>query len=203
MFDLDLNGRSVTVRKIISSTYVTLDGVIQPIDFSGQNSDPAATEERNKYARALLFAADALIMGRETYEIFASHWPAQTSENDEPGAAGLNDRINSMPKYVASTTLKAPLSWNSTLIEGDVVQEVAKLREQPGKDIVMYGCGQLARTLMEHGLMDEFRFWVYPVVRGGGTRLFKDGFSADLELVNTRVFGSGFVVLTCRPRSNG
>jgi dihydrofolate reductase len=189
------------VRKIISSTYVTLDGVIQPLDWSGQNTGLDATEERNIYARETLFSADALIMGRETYEGFAAYWPNQTAESDGPGAAGLTERINSLPKYVASTTLKGPLSWNSTLIKGDVVQEVAKLKEQPGKDILMYGCGQLARTLLDHGLMDEFRFWVFPVVRGGGSRLFQDGFSADLELVETRVFSTGFVVLTCRPKN--
>ena len=191
------------MRRIISSTYVTLDGVIQPLDWSGQNAGLDATKERNTYARELLFSADALIMGRGTYEGFAAHWPNQTAESDGPGAEGLTDRINSMPKYVVSTTLKGPLSWNSTLIEGDVVQEVAKLKQQPGKDIVMYGCGQLARTLLEHGLMDEFRFWVFPVVRGGGYRLFEDGFRADLELVDTRVFSTGFVVLTCRPKNNG
>lgn len=189
------------MRKIISSTYVTLDGVIQPLDWSGQNAGLDATEERNIYARELLFSADALIMGRETYEGFAAYWPNQTAESDGPGAEGLTDRINSLPKYVASTTLQGPLSWNSTLIKGDVVQEVTKLKQQPGKDIVMYGCGQLARTLLDHGLMDEFRFWVFPVVRGGGTRLFEEGFSADLDLVETRVFSSGFVVLTCRPKN--
>ncbi len=191
------------MRKIISSTYVTLDGVIQPLDWSGQNSDPTATEERNIYARELLFSADALIMGRGTYEGFAAYWPNQTAASDGPGAEGLTERINTLPKYVASTTLSGPLLWNSTLIEGDVAQEVAKLKQQPGKDIVMYGCGQLARTLLDHGLIDEFRFWVFPVVRGGGSRLFQDGFSADLELVGTQVFSTGFVVLTCRPKSNG
>jgi dihydrofolate reductase len=191
------------VRKIISSTYVTLDGVIQPLDWSGQNSGLDATEERNTYARDLLFSADALIMGRETYEGFAAHWPNQTAESDGPGAEGLTERINSLPKYVASNTLKGPLAWNSNLIEGDVAEEVAKLKQQPGKNIVMYGCGQLARTLLDHGLMDEFRFWIFPVVRGSGSRLFQDDFRADLELVETQVFKTGFVVLTCRPKSNG
>ena len=188
------------MRKIISSTYVTLDGVIQPLDFTGQNSDPAAAEQRNKYAHDIVFGADALIMGRETYEIFSTYWPSQTAANDEPGGEGIVDRINTMPKYVASTTLQAPLSWNSTLIEGDVAEEVAKLKQQPGQDIVMYGCGRLARTLLEHGLMDEFRFWVYPVVRGKGTRLFEDLSNTDLELVDTQTFDAGFTVLTCRPK---
>jgi dihydrofolate reductase len=188
------------VRKIIVSTYVTLDGVIQPLDWPMQSPDPASAEERGAYARDLLFESDALLMGRETYQIFAEVWPTRTAADDDPGAAGLIDRINSLPKYVASTTLSEPLSWNATLIKGNVAQEIARLKEQPGQNMVMYGCGQLAKTLVEHNLVDEFRFWVYPVVRGKGTRLFEDGLEADLELVETRVFGGGFVVLTCRPK---
>ncbi|MGH2532790.1 MAG: dihydrofolate reductase family protein [Thermomicrobiales bacterium] len=188
------------MRKIIVSTYVTLDGVIQPLDWSMQSQDPASAEERGKYARDLLFDADALLMGRGTYEIFAGSWPTRTSADDGPGEAGASDRMNSLPKYVASTTLKEPLSWNSTLLGDDVPKEIAKLKVQPGKNIVMYGCGQLAKTLIEHDLADEFRFWMYPVVRGRGTRLFEDGINTDFELVDTRAFGGGFAVLTCRPK---
>ena len=189
------------MRKIIVSTYMTLDGVIQPIDWSAQSQDPASAEERGRYARDLLFEADSLLLGRETYQIFAEAWPTRTAADDDPGAAGVTDRINSLPKYVASKTLSEPLSWNATLIKGDVPREIARLKEQPGQSIVMYGCGQLAKTLFEHNLVDEFRFWVYPVVRGSGTRLFEDGVNADLELVETRVFGGGFAVLTCRPKT--
>jgi dihydrofolate reductase len=191
------------MRKIIVSTYVTLDGVIQPIDWSNNSNNPAHAEERGNYARDLLFEADALLLGRETYQVFADVWPTRTAADDDPGAAGVTDRINSMPKYVASTTLSEPLAWNATLIKGDVPQAVAKLKEQPGQNIVVYGCGQLARTLLEHNLVDEFRFWVSPVVRGRGTRLFEDGVNADLKLVDTKVFGSGFVVLTCVPKGKG
>lgn len=189
------------MRKIIVSTYMTLDGVIQPLDWFTSPPDEAAAEERGKYARDLLFEADALLLGRETYQIFAEVWPTRSAADDEPGAAGVNDRINSMPKYVASTTLSEPLSWNATLIKGDVPSEVAKLKEQPGQSIVVYGCGQLAKTLLEHNLVDEFRFWVYPSVRGKGTRLFNDAVNADLELVDTKTFRNGFVVMTCRPKS--
>ncbi len=188
------------MRKLIVSTYVTLDGVIQPIDWSINSHDPAAAEERGQYARDLLLEADALLLGRETYQVFAEVWPARTAADDDPGAAGVTDRINSLPKYVASSTLSEPLSWNATLIKGDVPREVAKLKEQPGQSIVVYGCGRLAKTLFEHNLVDEFRFWVFPVVRGRGTRLFEDGLNVDLELIETRVFGGGFVVLTCRPK---
>jgi dihydrofolate reductase len=188
------------MRRVIVSTYLTLDGVIQPLDWSAQSSDPAAVEERGTYAREMLFAADALLMGRETYELFAGFWPTRTAADDGPGEAGFIDLINSLPKYVASTTLTEPLAWNSTLIKGNVPEEVAKLKQQPGQDILMYGCGGLARTLLEHDLIDEFRFWVYPVVRGSGTRLFGDGARADFKLVETREFGAGFAVLTCRPQ---
>ena len=191
------------MRRLIVSTYVTLDGVIQPLDWSAQNSSRSAMEERGTYARDLLFGADALLLGRETYEIFADVWPTRSAADDGPGEEGCVDRINGLPKYVASTTLKEPLAWNATLIKGDVPEEVARLKQQPGQAIVMYGCGELARTLLEHDLIDEFRFWVYPVVRGSGTRLFGGGTNADLNLVDTRVFGAGFAVLTCLPENKG
>ncbi len=187
------------MRKIIVSTYVTLDGVIQPLDWTGLSQDPASREERGKYAREVLFAADALLLGRETYQIFADVWPARTAADDGPGEEGSTDRINSLPKYVASTTLTEPLTWNATLLKGDVAHEVAKLKDQPGKNIIVYGCGQLAQTLLEHDLADEFLFWVYPVVRGQGTRLFNNGVNANLRLVDARAFSAGFTVLTCQP----
>jgi dihydrofolate reductase len=187
------------MRKLIVSTYVTLDGVIQPLDWSAQSSSPAAREERGRYAREMLFAADALLLGRETYEIFAQVWPTRTAADDGPGEAGFTDRINRLPKYVASTTLREPLAWNATLLADDIPAAVAELKQQPGQALLMYGCGDLARTLCEHDLIDEFHFWVYPVVRGSGTRLFGGGLTADLHLVETRAFGAGFAVLTCQP----
>ncbi len=187
------------MRKLIVSTYVTLDGVIQPLDWSAQNQDPAASQERGRYARDLLYEADALLLGRETYEIFAQVWPTRSAADDGPGEEGSTERINSMPKYVASTTLSGPLEWNATLLKDNIPAEVARIKEEPGQAIVMYGCGELARTLLEHDLIDEFRFWVYPVVRGSGARLFGDGARVDLELVDTQTFDAGFTILTCRP----
>jgi dihydrofolate reductase len=188
------------MRNLVVSTYTTLDGVIQPLDWSGQNHSLDAQQERGAYARELLFSADALLLGRETYEIFAEAWSSRTAADDGPGEAGCVDRINSLPKYVASTTLVEPLAWNATLLQGDIPAAVSKLKDQPGQTIMMYGCGQLARTLLEHGLIDEFLFWVYPVVRGSGTRLFTDGANADLELLESRSFKAGFAVFTCRPK---
>ena len=185
------------MRKLVVEVYTSLDGVIQPLDWMPPSE--IGREERGKYARDQLFASDALLMGRETYEIFASTWPSRTAADDGPGEAGFIDRINSLPKFVASTTLKEPLAWNATLLKGDVAQAVARLKKQPGQDILMYGCGELAHTLMQHDLIDEFRFWVYPVVAGEGTRLFGDGSKATLKLVNTKTFRAGFTILTCRP----
>src|SRR5262245_26052904 len=128
------------MRKLIVSTYVTLDGVIEPIDWSAEYRDQAAAEERGRYARDLLFEADALLLGRGTYQVFAEVWPTRTAADDDAGAEGLTDRINGMPKYVVSTTLREPLSWNAALIEGDVAREVARLKEEPGGNIVVYGC---------------------------------------------------------------
>lgn len=188
------------MRKVIVSVYTSLDGVIQPLEW--MPSSETGREERGKYATDLLFAADALLLGRETYEGFANVWPSRTAADEGPGEGGSVDRINSMPKYVASRTLKEPLAWNATLITGDVAHAVAELKQQPGRDIVMYGCGELAYTLMEHDLIDEFRFWVYPMVVGEGTRLFGGGKTA-LKLVETKPFSAGFAILTCRPALRG
>ncbi|MGQ0602502.1 MAG: dihydrofolate reductase family protein [Anaerolineales bacterium] len=189
------------MRKIINETYVTLDGVIAPLDFTASFS---GGEERERYVRDVLFEADALLLGRATYEAFDSVWPKLTAADDNPGSEGFNDRINSMPKFVASSTLKEPLAWNNaTLLKGDVVQAVAKLKQQSGQNILMYGCGPLAHTLLQHGLMDEFRFWVYPVVAGGGTRMFGEGNQAMLKLVASRPFPSGVVVYSYRPVKAG
>src|SRR3712207_2239713 len=155
--------------KLVVSTYVTLDGVMQPIDWTGRYSH----EDHGRHAREVLFASDALVMGRETYESFAPAWSSRTAEDEQPGEEGYVDRINSMPKFVASTMLKEPLGWNnSILIRGDVVDAVSGLKERFSGNVLMYGCGPLARTLTRHGLVDEFQMWIYPVIWGDGERLF-------------------------------
>lgn len=184
------------MRKVIVSTYVTLDGVMDQLEWVGQFRN----EELGKYARELLFASDALLMGRETYEGFAPAWSSRTAADDGPGEEGFVDRMNDLPKYVASRTLEESLEWNATLIKGDVAEEVSRLKQQPGKDILMYGCGPLARTLMEHGLIDEFRMWVHPVFWGRGERLFNgEGDKTFLRLVDTTTFSSGVVILSYQP----
>src|SRR3712207_3166121 len=144
-----------------------------------------------------LAAADALVLGRVTYEGFAAVWPHMEEQTGEYGA-----RMNGYPKYVASTTLQEPLEWNnSTLLEGDIAEGVGRLKQQDGKDILIFGSGKLVRTLMEHDLIDEYRLMVHPVVVGKGKRLFGDvGETRDLRLVDTKRVGpDGVLILTYRP----
>jgi len=185
------------MRKVVASEYMALDGGMEaPENWVGQFWN----EEHGKYARELLFASDALLIGRETYEGFAPAWSSRTAADDQPGEEGFVDRMNSLPKFVASRTLEEPLAWNATLIKGDVAEEVAKLKQQPGQDILIYGSGELVNTLMQHDLIDEYRIWLYPVVLGSGKRLFRDGSDTPvLRLTDTRTFSSGVVVLTYHP----
>lgn len=174
------------MRRIIVSTYVTLDGVIEsPEKWSLQFFD----EEASKFAHEQLFAADALLLGRGTYEGFAKAWPSRKGE--------FADRINRMAKYVVSSTLEAPLGWtNSTLIKGDVVEAVSRLKQQPGQDILIYGTGRLANTLLQHGLIDEHRSWVIPVIWGQGRRIFDGMGATTFELVSAKTLPSGAVILS-------
>lgn len=170
------------------STYVTLDGVMEAPSWSA----PFWNEEAAKYAYDQLFASDALLLGRVTYQGFAAAWPSMTDEE------GFADRMNGLPKFVASTTLSDP-QWNASLLEGDVAAEVSKLKQQPGQDILIYGSSGLVHTLMPHDLIDEYRIWVYPVIVGSGRRLFRDGSETALSLVDTKTFSSGVVILTYQP----
>jgi len=173
--------------KLIESTFVTLDGIISSPQKWGP---PYWNDEHAKYAHDLLFAADALLLGRETYEGFAKAWPSRTGDD-------YSDRINSLPKYVASTTLKEA-TWNATIIEGDVADKVAELKQQSGQNILKFGTGELDRTLLDHNLVDEFHFWLFPVTVGSGTRLL-DGIETTLMLVETTTFSTGIVVLKYQP----
>lgn len=176
------------MRKLVESTFTTLDGVISsPQDWS----PPYWDEEHAQYAHDLLFAADALLLGRKTYEVFAASWPSR------PGNE-YTDRINSLPKHVASTTLEEA-TWNATILRGDVAEAVAELKEQSGENLLKYGTGELDRTLLEHKLVDEYHFWLFPVTAGSGDRLL-EGIPATLELEGTTTFASGIVVLRYAPK---
>lgn len=178
------------MRKVVLSEFLTLDGVMESPD---KWSFPFWTDEAGQFKFDELFASDALLLGRVTYQGFAAAWPSVTDEQ------GFADRMNSLPKYVASTTLEEA-TWNATVIKGDVAEAVAKLKQQPGQDILIYGSGDLVHTLMHHDLIDEYRLMVYPVVVGSGKRLFREGSAApNLRLVETKTFSSGVVILTYQP----
>lgn len=182
------------MSNVIVSVYTTLNGVMSPVDWPF----PYASEDRGRYMRDLLFASDVLLMGRGTYEGFAAVWPTRTDADAGPGEAGFSERINSMPKYVVSTTLNEVTWNNSHLIRGNVAEEVAKMKRQSGQNILIYGAGPVARTLLQQGLIDELRVWIYPVIIGvtdSTKRLFEDVSDIPmLKLVGTKPFSSGVVV---------
>ncbi len=141
-----------------------------------------------------LFASGALLLGRVTYQGFAAAWPSRADE------AGFSDRMNSLPKFVVSTTLEKAEWNNSRLIKGNVVEEISKLKQQSGQDILIAGSGELVRTLMQHDLVDEYRLLVYPLVLGRGKRLFKDvAKPVNLKRLETRSFTTDVVLLSYEP----
>ena len=178
------------MRKVVASELVSLDGVMgspQEWAFSYSNDE---MEQANASGMA---ASDALLLGRATYQEFASYWPYQNSA-DQPYTAYLNGT----PKFVVSKTLEGPLEWqNSTLIKGNVAEEIAKLKQQPGKDIGIVGSGTLVRSLLRDDLLDELSLMVHPIVLGNGKRLFEEGGDQKtLELVDSKTFGTGILYLT-------
>lgn len=181
------------MRKVMAVEMVSLDGVMEsPEEWAFSYSD----DEMNEANAAGMAASDALLLGRVTYEQLASYWPKQ------PGGMPMVDYIDSVRKYVVSRTLEEPLAWNnSALIEGEeFAQKVAELKRQEGKDITVVGSGELVRSLLKEGLLDELNLMVHPVVLGGGKRLFEDGEDTKaLELVDSTTFGSGVVSLVYRP----
>jgi dihydrofolate reductase len=184
----------ISMRKLVAVELVSLDGVMESPEewaFSYSNHE---MEEANASGMA---ASDALLMGQVTYEQMVAYWPNQ------PDGVPMVDYINSVPKYVVSTTLAEPLEWNnSTLIRSNVAEEIARLKRQPGEDITILGSGALVRSLLRGDLIDELRLMVHPVVLGGGKRLFEDGDGRQaLELVDSKTFDTGVLYLTYQPRS--
>jgi dihydrofolate reductase len=178
------------MRKLVESTLVSLDGVVgSPWAWTG----PLWDEESRAHALAALDRYEAFVFGRVTYETFAATW------SQVKGDAYL-DRINAMPKFVASTTLQQT-TWNAILLKGDVVEELTRLKRQPGKDLIKYGTGKLDRTLIEHHLIDEIQLWIMPVIVGQGQRLYEgiDPASLKLRLESQKTFGNGAVLLSYRP----
>jgi dihydrofolate reductase len=178
------------MRKLIVSNSVTLDGRVDEVRDWALPGDDA---EFVKYQTELLSHSDGLLLGRGTYQFFAAVWPARSG--------AFPDRMNTIEKHVASTTLK-DLEWeNSHLIEGGVPEAVAKLKQRPGQDLVVYGSHDLTQVLLEHDLIDEYQLWVYPVVLGKGRSFFEDGVKRmALDLVDTTVIPPGVAILTYQSR---
>jgi dihydrofolate reductase len=189
--------------KVVVSQFMTVDGVIdapgggEAFELGGWAFQFDRGDEGNQFKLEELQKADALLLGRVTYQGFANAWPSRTDE------FGFADRINTMPKYVVSSTLDKAEWTNSTVIRGNIPEEVAKLRRQPGGDILINGSPGLVSLLMDHDLIDEFRLMVFPVVLNAGKRLFNEGHKvAKLRLVESRPVGpDGVVILTYRPTS--
>jgi dihydrofolate reductase len=181
------------MRRIVNSTYVSLDGVIEHLE---KWHFDYLDEDANGLVWDQLSASDAVLIGRKSYEGHAEAWPGRTGD--------FADKINAMEKYVVSTTMSRAEWNNTTVINGDLVEQVTELKRKPGKDILMWGFGPVAERLLEHGLLDELCLWIHPVlvgIGGPGDLLFRAGTSSKLELVGNRIFDSGVVVLIYRPEA--
>lgn len=186
--------------KLVVSEFISVDGVVEdPGGAEGTAQGgwsfrhPAPDSEAYKFDE--LMASDVLLLGRVTYEAFAAAWPAMEETTGEFGK-----RMNSMPKVVVSTTLTDATWRNSTIVSADVPGQVAELKARYDGDVLVAGSATLVQTLREHGLVDEYRLMIHPVLLGGGKRLFPDGsVPSDLELAETRSVGPNVIVLTYRP----
>jgi dihydrofolate reductase len=183
------------MRSLKVIEYVTLDGVIEDPGPSGDfkhrgwtvpywNDEMAAAQSKE------LFASDALLLGRVTYEEFVAAWPLRSGDP-------FTDKMNSIKKFVASRGAATRLEWNATRLEGDAVEAVRKLKQEPGDDILIYGSGALVRSLMPHDLIDWYRFVVYPLVLGEGQRLFDGGTqTTEMSLLSASTTQKGVALLT-------
>ena len=179
------------MRKIVAGLFVSLDNVYESPD---QWHFPYFNDEMGEAVSSQMAAADAMLLGRVTYEEFAAYWPHQTDAD-----VGLARHMNETPKYVVSSTLDS-LEWqNSMLIRGDVAEELNRLKQQPGKDISITGSGTLVRNILRDGLLDELRLLVHPIVVGSGKRLFEGADQKPLELLESKTFSTGVLYLTYRP----
>jgi dihydrofolate reductase len=194
------------MRKVIANEFMSLDGVVQAP--GGADEDTSGGFEHGgwhmryfddlsqKWVLESIVEAGGFLLGRRTYEIFAAYWPEAPDEEQV-----IAQPLNTKPKYVASTTLTGPLEWqNSTVLQGDVAEAVAALKQEDGADVHVIGSAELVRTLIEQGLVDEFRLMIDPVMLGGGKRIFRDdGSLRPLRLVHGEVTTTGAILATYAP----
>lgn len=192
------------MTRLVVLEYTSIDGVIQAPGHAGEDdaggfqhggwTQPQMSDHR-RYVAESFYAADAFLLGRLTYEIFAEYWPTMTDPTDHIATV-----LNTRPKYVASSTLREP-TWAHTVVLGaDIPGEVAALKAQPGRELLVVGSGRLAHALFDHELVDEYRLMVHPIVLGSGKRLFAETTTArPMELIDARTTSSGLVLITYRP----
>lgn len=187
--------------KLVVTAFITLDGVIEGPGFDEHRTGRNAwalrvqNDEDQVFNKGQALSADAFLLGRRTWQIWAAFWPTASGGDDE-----LTQRMNTIPKYVASNTLERADWTNTTILSGDIAAQVAKLKAQPGGDLLVYGSADLVDELQRHDLVDEYRLLVYPVILGSGKRLFRDRIDTHhLRLTDTRAFSSGVVLLTYVP----
>jgi dihydrofolate reductase len=188
--------------RIVVTEFISLDGVVEDpggsedFKYGGWSFAFDRGDEGNKFKLDETMDADALLLGRVTYEGFAAAWPSREGE--------FADKFNAMPKYVVSSTLQNPEWNNSTVLKGDVAEEVAKLREEQDGDIVVHGSARLVQTLVENDLVDELRLMVFPVVLGAGKRLFGEtGDKKTLRLTDSKTVGEGVAILVYQQAGDG
>jgi dihydrofolate reductase len=180
----------VRMANIVITEFLTLDGVMEEPSWTV----PYWNDEIAKFKLDELFASGAHLLGRVTYQGFAAAWPARTDEQ------GFADKMNNLPKYVVSPTLKKAEWNNSTIISKNVVEEIAKLKKFAGQNILVAGSATLAQTLMLNDLVDEYHFLVYPVILGKGKRIFQEGLgNTALKLIESKPFSSGVTLLRYQP----
>jgi dihydrofolate reductase len=187
--------------KIVITEFVSLDGVMEDpggaegFKYGGWTFQINRGEDGDKFKLDETMGSDALLLGRVTYEGFAQAWPAREGE--------FADKFNTMPKYVVSSTLRDPEWTNTTVIEGDLGEAIAKIKDMHEGDVVVHGSRQLAQSLIDQGLVDELRLMVFPVVLGAGKRLFGDtSDKQSLELAEARTVGDGVAILVYRPQES-
>ena len=180
--------------RLIISTQITLDGVMTVGEWFNKHGEHDWHGSGGQASLDQLLAADAFVLGRKNYEGLSAVWPTLSDD------VGFADRTNSLPKFVASRTLRGPLTWNATLLEGELAESVAALKQRFSGNLLSFGSGEFAYQLLEHGLVDELRYWINPYSWGEGEHPFQGKGQLSFELVNTATFDTGIVLLSYRPR---